>query len=373
MKKVLSLVILALVFYSCSSQKEVIKPKEEPKKEIPAIPVVVKKKVLLINFEKLNVKTNSSLRGISVVDSLTAWVSGSRGTVLRTIDGGKTWLNAHVKGQETRDFRDIEAFDKNTAIVLCIDAPAYFFKTTDGGKTWKRKYINMNPNIFFDGFAFWDDKNGIAISDPLEDKLYLIGTKDGGDSWKELTNMNIPKIIKGESAFAASGTSIAMMGKDLLWIGTGGGNRARVYKSEDSGADWRIADTKLKAGNASSGVFSVCFKDELNGIAVGGDYKKDKELTGNCAITDDGGLSWQAVENNGPAGFRSCVAWNTVYKYWLTVGTSGADFSIDDGKSWTNLNGESYNSIGFSKKDGTGFVVGDKGAISKIQVEYIYR
>lgn len=371
MKRILILAISIFIFYSCTSQKEVIKPKEEEQKA--AVPVVEKKKTLIVNFEKLKTKTNASLRGISVIDSLTAWASGSNGMVVRTTDGGETWINVRVKGSETREFRDIEAFDENTAIIMCIDAPAYFFKTYDGGKTWKRKYMNMNPKIFFDGFAFWDDKNGIAISDPIEGKLFLVATSDGGEKWREIPSMNIPTVLKGESAFAASGTSIALMGKDLVWIGTGGGDRARVYKSEDSGSNWRLVDSKLKAGNASSGVFSVCFKDELTGIVVGGDYKKDKDNKGNCAITDDGGLSWQLVESNQPAGFRSCVAWNDAYKYWLTVGTSGADFSLDDGKSWMNINSNSFNAIGFSKKDGTGFVVGDKGVISRVRVEYIYK
>ena len=371
MKKVLFSLICILVFYSCSSQKEVIKPKEEEKKE-PVV-VVEKKKSLIVEFEKMKTKTNSSLRGISVIDSMTAWASGSNGTVVRTTDGGVTWTDIRVKGSETRDFRDIEAFDKNNALIMCIDAPAFFLKTTDGGKTWKRKYMNRDPKIFFDGFAFWDEKNGMAISDPIDGKLFLVATNDGGESWKEIPSVNIPPVIKGESAFAASGTSLALFGKDLVWIGTGGSDRARVYKSEDSGSNWRIVDSKLQAGNASSGVFSVCFKDEFNGIVVGGDYKKDKENTGNCAVTDDGGLSWQLIEKNQPAGFRSCVAWNEKNKFWLTVGTSGADYSVDDGKSWVSINKNSFNSIGFSKKDGAGFIVGDKGVISKVIVNYIYK
>lgn len=371
MKKVLLCLAAVVIFYACSSQKEVIKPIEVIKKDTIAVPVKVK--TLVVNFEKQKSRTNSSLRGISVVDSMVAWASGSNGTVIRTTDGGVTWIDCKVKGSETRDFRDIEAFDKNTAIIMSIDAPAFFFKTTDGGKNWKRKYMNRDPKIFFDGFAFYDEKNGIAISDPIENKLYLVTTADGGDNWKEIPSINIPSIIKGESAFAASGTSIALFGKDLVWIGTGGGDRARIYKSEDAAGNWRIVDSKIKAGNASSGIFSVCFKDELTGIAVGGDYKKDKESRSNCTITDDGGLSWQMVEKFQPAGFRSCVAWNNTLKYWLTVGTSGADFSVDDGKTWTFLNNSSYNSIGFSKKDGTGFVVGDKGVVYKISADYIFK
>ncbi len=359
MQKFLLILAAAVLFYSCTS-KETIKPKEEVK------PIEVPKKTLSFDFEIQKSKTNISLRGISVVDSLTAWASGSNGTFLRTTDGGKTWTNGKVKGFEPLDFRDIEAFDKNTALIMCVDAPAFFFKTTDGGKSWKRRYMNRDANIFFDGLAFWDEKNGIALSDPIDGRFFIVTTKDGGDSWKEIPSINIPKAAKGESAFAASGTAISVYGKELVWFGTGGGDKAKIYLSDDSGKNWRAMDAPVKSGS-SSGVFSVCFKDELNGIAVGGDYKNDKDNSSNCVISDDGGLTWQIVDKNQPNGFKSCVLWNKDYKFYFATGTSGSDYSIDDGKTWKAINSQSYNSISISKTDGSCFVVGDHGAIAKVR------
>lgn len=363
MKKLIIALIPLVLFYSCSSQKESIKPAEEQKPEV----VIEKKKTLTFTYEIQKLKINSSLRGISVVDSLTVWASGSNGTYLRTTDGGKNWTDGKVKGFETLDFRDIEAFDKNTAIIMSVDAPAFFFKTTDGGKSWKRKYMNRDPKVFFDGIAFWDKNNGIAFSDPINEKFFIVTTKDGGDSWKEISSLYIPTAMKGEGGFAASGTSIAVQGKDLAWIGTGGAERSRIFISQDAGENWRVMNTPIISGSASRGVFSISFKDDMYGVAVGGDYKNDKENIANCAISDDGGLSWQLVDNNTPNGFRSCVAWNDIYKFYLTAGTSGNDYSLDDGKTWTTINSQSYNSIGISKKDGSCFLVGDKGAIARVR------
>ena len=360
MRKILLVLAAAVLLYSCSSKETIIKPKEEVK------PVEVPKKVLSFDFEIQKSKTTSSLHGISVVDSLTAWAAGSNGTFLHTSDGGKTWISGKVKGFETLDFRGVEAFDKNTALIMCIDAPAFFFKTTDGGKSWKRKYMNRDPHVFFDGLAFWDENNGIALSDPIDGRFFIVVTKDGGDSWKEIPSINIPKTFKGESAFAASGTSITVYGKDLVWFGTGGGDKAKIYLSDDAGQNWRAMDAPIKSGS-SSGVFSVCFKDELNGVAVGGDYKNDKDKSSNCVISDDGGLSWQLVDKSKPNGFRSCVVWNKDYKFYYATGTSGSDFSIDDGKTWNFINSQSYNSINISKTDGSCFVVGDHGAIAKVK------
>lgn len=363
MKIIFSIIVAAILFFSCTTQKETIKQKEEK-----PIVQIEKKKELIFSFEMQKSKTSSSLRGVSVVDSLTAWASGSNGIYLRTTDSGITWNDGKVKGFETLDFRDVEAFDKNTAILMSTDAPAFFFKTTDGGKSWKRKYMNRDPNVFFDGMTFWDEKNGIAVSDPIEGKFFIIATKDGGDNWEQYPSIYIPSPQNSEAAFAASGTSVTIAGKDLVWFGTGGSDKARIFLSEDKGENWRAFDSQIKSGSSSCGVFSICFKDELNGIAVGGDYKNNKDTTSNCSISDDGGLSWQSVKSNQPNGFRSCVSWNEKYKFYLTTGTSGTDYTIDDGKTWKAIDTRSFNSIGISKSDGSCFMVGDKGVIVKIRV-----
>ena len=74
----------------------------------------------------------SSLRGLSVVDDKTVWVSGSSGTVGLSTDSGNTWKWMKVAGFEKTDFRDIEAFDNKTAVIMGIDTPGIILKTTDG-------------------------------------------------------------------------------------------------------------------------------------------------------------------------------------------------------------------------------------------------
>src|SRR5438270_605688 len=66
--------------------------------------------------------TEASLRGVSAVSSKVAWASGSGGTWLRTTDGGNTWKGGVVEGGESLDFRDVEAFDDNTALLMSAGA-----------------------------------------------------------------------------------------------------------------------------------------------------------------------------------------------------------------------------------------------------------
>ena len=60
--------------------------------------------------------TTARLRGLSVVDERVAWAGGAGGTVLRTVDGGRTWQRRVVPDAEGLDFRDIEAFDESDGV-----------------------------------------------------------------------------------------------------------------------------------------------------------------------------------------------------------------------------------------------------------------
>jgi photosystem II stability/assembly factor-like uncharacterized protein len=71
-------------------------------------------------WQRQTVETKAGLRGLSVVSDKVIWASGTNGTFLRTVDGGKTWTIGNVPGAEKLDFRDVEAFDANTAYVLSI-------------------------------------------------------------------------------------------------------------------------------------------------------------------------------------------------------------------------------------------------------------
>ena len=163
--------------------------------------------------------------------------------------------NYKVKGFETLDFRDIEAFDSKTAIIMSVDAPAFFFKTTDGGNSWKRKYMNRNSNVFFNAISFWNINNGIAFSDPIDGKFFIITTKDGGNNWSEISNINIPNAGNNETSFAASGTSLVTIGNDLVWFGTGGIDNSNIYFSIDAGVNWQIANSEISSKTKTSGVY----------------------------------------------------------------------------------------------------------------------
>lgn len=321
-----------------------------------------------IQLERLDSGVQESFRGLSVINRNVAWVSGTGGTVLRTVDGGKSWQNISVPQMNKTDFRDITGFDTHTAIVMGIDKPARFFKTTNGGKTWSLIYYDDREGVFFDGMSFWNKKYGIAFSDPVGGHHLLIRTTDGGNTWQDVPLKNIPEKLDPEFGFAASGTGIPVAGRNTVWLGMGGA-KSRVFKSEDGGLHWTVAETPLVHGGQSTGIYSLCFKDKKIGIAVGGDYT-DQSIQNTMAYTWDGGLTWHLPETQTHQ-YRECVV-HYRQSIFFAVGPSGFDMTNDNGKNWQSIYSKEKDltSMAFAKGTRTGFVVGKRGQIFKIKVKH---
>ncbi len=308
--------------------------------------------------------TNASLRGVSAVNDRVVWASGSGGTFLRTTDGGATWQAGKIPGAERLDFRSIHAFDAQTAIVVSIGNgdSSRVYQTSDAGATWKLLFTNSDPKGFFDGVAFWDKPHGIIAGDPVDGQIVILTTEDGGEHWQR---QRMPPAIGNEGAFAASNTSLAVHGEHEVWLGTS--SVARVFHSDDNGRTWSVVETPVRHDGNAAGIFSVAFSDARHGIAVGGDYSKDKEDTANIAVTSDGGRTW-TVPSGHPAGFRSAVAFLADRNVWVATGTSGSDISTDGGATWKNFDSGSYNALAFISSK-AGWAVGGRGRIARFTLE----
>ncbi len=313
-------------------------------------------------------KTLVRLRGVSAVSATVAWASGEKGTYARTTDGGLSWRTATVPEAEGLDFRDVDAFDANTAYLLSIGegVKSRIYKTTDGGQHWSLQYVNNNPAAFFDAMAFWDRDHGIAVSDPVDGRFLIITTSDGGKIWEEIPQSGMPPALAGEGAFAASGTCIAVQGKNNVWFGTGGPAGARVFRSTDRGRTWKATSTSMNSGK-TAGIFSIVFRDAKHGVIVGGDYMMERDARDNVAMTNDGGRTWVVVKGARPNGYRSCVAYvrGAPRHVLVTVGPTGSDYSSDDGESWISISTDGYHSTSFAGSLNAGWAVGEGGRLAK--------
>ena len=313
-------------------------------------------------FQELVTLSISSLRAIHAVDEQVVWASGSQGQVLRTIDGGENWKLITVPGCEETEFRSLFAWDEKRALVFDISPLGRAFVTSDGGDSWEQVYSSPWEGAFFNSVKFADHNNGIAISDPVDDRVFILRTRDGGFSWERLPGA--PLAEEGEINFAASNTCIEYLKGGEIFIVTGG-NKARVLSSPDHGESWKYVETPTMTG-ASAGLFSVEFIDSKKGVAVGGDYN-DPEKDGVRAIyTMDGGKQWQRAEGK-PAAYRSCVV-SVNKKLLIATGKTGCDYSTDAGRNWTFIDSAGYYAA--SPVDGKSMIYlsGSEGRITKLLI-----
>jgi len=305
-----------------------------------------------------------SLRGLSVVNDNIIWASGSSGTVGRSVDGGKTWVWAVVKGFEKRDFRDIEAFDASTAIIIAVAEPADILRTTDGGNTWTAVFTDTSKGMFLDALDFDSGHGeGIVVGDPMNGRIFMAGSQGMNGNWRPWPIDSRPTAMEGEAMFAASGSNVKLVshlgsGQVDVFLVTGG-KKSRLYFNN------KALDLPLLQGKESTGANGIDIWEGKKGIIVGGDFAADTVSRGNCALLEIGGHITVSIPLAGPHGYRSGIAWISADRA-ICCGTSGVDVTADGGKSWTLISTEGYHVCKRARDGKAVFLAGPHGRISRL-------
>jgi photosystem II stability/assembly factor-like uncharacterized protein len=299
-----------------------------------------------------------SIRGLSVVDDNVVWVSGSNGSIGKSINGGKTWEWTAIKGFSKNDFRDIEAFDDMNAVVMAVGEPAYILRTVDGGTNWNIVFKDTTKGMFLDAMEFWNEESGIVIGDPINHHFFIARTFDGGRSWRVIPEANLPSSADGEACFASSGTNVRKLNK-----------KEAIFISGGIASNLFIRDKKInipiQQGSESKGANSIAIKNKSTFIVVGGDYKEINSTEKNCAISFDGGNSWQNAETP-PNGYRSCIEYIRKNE-WVTCGMNGVDYTKDDGKTFYSISKEGFHVCRKAKNGKAIFLAGSDGRIGMLE------
>ncbi len=306
-----------------------------------------------------------SLRGLSVVNDTLVWASGSSGTVARSLDGGRNWSWFTVPGYEKKDFRDIEAFDEQTAVIMGIAEPALILKTTDGGQSWNKVFEDSTKGMFLDAMHFANAKTGIVIGDPINKKAFFARTYNGGDSWEKVNTASFPELAEGEAFFASSGTNVKLTSFNNEYAITfiSGGRRSNLWTSF-----FRKDSLPLMQGLESTGANSIAVNDAANkAVVVGGDFARDTISTGNCVLLAmlPGGAAKMSQPYSPPHGYRSCVIYLDDQKL-VSCGTSGVDISTDGGMNWQLVTRDGFHVVQKAKNGSTVYLAGSNGRIAKL-------
>ncbi|MBK3518657.1 WD40/YVTN/BNR-like repeat-containing protein [Carboxylicivirga marina] len=318
-------------------------------------------------FNEIETPTQASIRGLCVVDEQCLWLSGSGGTVLRSMDGGQHWKDCSIASEAKNDFRSIHAFDSLRAIVIGINNPAVIYSTSDGGTNWNTMDTLVADGLFFNSLKFADDLHGLAVSDPIDGRFLIIRTEDGGMNWTKCET--IPMALTGESNFAASNTCIEFLPNGKAWMASGG-STARVYSSNNYGKTWTAYNTPIKVQHEADGIYSIAFNDQLHGIMVGGNYEHPERNDSIAAFTNDGGSNWQQCDKM-PQGFRSCVQHfsDGTRSIAIAMGKTGFDYSTDNGQSWHAGNNNGYYTIRPIPGQLSAYTAGSNGRLAHMQIK----
>ncbi|MDE3162197.1 MAG: hypothetical protein KGL64_02965 [Acidobacteriota bacterium] len=321
----------------------------------------------------------AGLRGIDSVNGTVAWASGTGGTVLRTIDVGAHWTRCATpdadKDGATMDFRGVQAWDAQTAIVMASGPgdKSRLYKTEDGCRTWTLVLRNTDPDGFYDAVVFWDRKHGILLGDPvtqipvwqeaggdpprpiaahlvarkLQHKRFLsITTSDGGTTWGYWGTDRgyfTENAATDAAAFAASNSSVfapmqtnepcgelLAMETNRIWFGVGGNGGARVLigmhipvdvcpeapeESQATRFGWSMPRiVPIAGGTDSSGVFSLAFRHEVlsRESKVGHRPSPFADINGYTHGVAVGGDFSKPNSSNGTAAWSSDSGWTWI-------------------------------------------------------------
>lgn len=293
----------------------------------------------------------SSIRAIEAVNDTLLFFAGSNGYFGR-INKDFVQLDSIKKiDGHSFHFRSI-SFNRKDIFIMSIENPAHLYRINAYLDVFRPQlvYSEDHPKVFYDAMLFKDALTGYALGDPTENCFSVLKTMDGGNTWHKLDCKELPAIVEGEAAFAASNSNLAVYNNSVWFVS--GGKKARVFKSLDNGKTWEVFDTPIVQGEAMTGIFTCDFYDEKNGVIMGGNYDKPTDTKSTKAMTKDGGKTWQLIADQQLPGFISCVRYvpGSKGKRLIAVASTGIYYTRNTGTSWQKISEKPYNTVRFLSK-----------------------
>ena len=254
--------------------------------------------------------TSNDLEDIFFINENKGWIAGERGTVLITSDGGENWDS--IKTNIKKRFFAINFVTENYGWIASEDA---IFKSTDGGLNWEMS--KYQDTTYYYSVYFANKDTGWVAGDSAAVGI-ILRTTDSGVSWHkqfdtpQLGLLSTILFIEdsigyafGENGAMAKSTdfgsswvlltpnifindnweSAFFINRNVGWIA--GGSSNIIDKTTDGGRNW---DRQLYEPSGATWLFSVFFKDSLNGWAVGAG--ENSSQPGEILQTTNGGITF---------------------------------------------------------------------------------
>ncbi len=208
----------------------------------------------------------NSLWDIQFLNREVGFAVGLGSTLLKTRDGGENWIN--ISGEYVYDiYQQIQMLDEQNGFILSTRYPegVYFIlHTSDGWQSYEE--IFRSNNYIREMFWFDENRGWVATSKGL------FHTRDGGFSWKQITEGRITQIT-----FADSAHGWMIRGNTLL-------------ATQDGGNSWFF----IFEFSPFSTITSIQFLDSLKGWCTVWYWDRD-DLSEDIFHTTDGGHTWKQL------------------------------------------------------------------------------
>ena len=172
--------------------------------------------------------TELALNDVAFVDINHAWVSGDKGLILFSPDGGLTWGRRNT-GVEAR-LLSVSFIGVDDGVV--VGENGTILVTTDGGMTWQR---SVSPtSLRLNAVAFAEDGTAWAVGD----EGTMLRSRDGGVIWTQLGfQLPLTSALRAVSFDGAFGAAVGAEGAVLTTTDNGDSwGRQEILDSDDGSA-----------------------------------------------------------------------------------------------------------------------------------------
>lgn len=277
-----------------------------------------------------------SLTKIEMLDEQNGW-GQAEGMVLRTEDGGETWVDVTPEDAFNDPAYAQSAFltEKIGWILLeDLDSPTVgtIFRTTDGGASWRWRNTPFGRSYL----GFLDAENGYALTG-LGAGAGSMGvaiweTKNGGGDY-DRTFVHQPGL---DDSLPYSGIKNGITFRDKLngWVTASVPRNGFIwfYRTRDGGFTWEHQELTMPNGyeNAQTSARAPLFFDEMRALLPVQLFAE--ELAMAFYRTDDGGETWTATLPVPTSGKFSIASINEIVVW---DGSSSVFFTADGGETWS--------------------------------------
>jgi len=183
---------------------------------------------LLSTWNPVESGTELALTDVAFVDINHAWVSGDKGLILFSTDGGLTWGRRDT-GVEAR-LLSVSFIGVDDGVV--VGENGTILMTTDGGMTWQR---SVSPtSLRLNAVAFAEDGTAWAVGD----EGTMLRSRDGGVTWTQLGfQLPLTSALRAVSFDGAFGAAVGAEGAVLTTTDNGDSwGRQEILDSDDGSA-----------------------------------------------------------------------------------------------------------------------------------------